>query len=84
MCVCVCVCVHVHVCVSACDSFSIYLMIVLIGTICVMWKNTSPSLFLALLFSPHRLSPDQQTGKVTQHIQFDAYDVNEFEYKLNM
>ena len=49
-----------------------------------MWKNTSPSLFLALLFSPHRLSPDQQTGKVTQHIQFDAYDVNEFEYKLNM
>nr|KAG5713595.1 hypothetical protein BaRGS_024643 [Batillaria attramentaria] len=31
-----------------------------------------------------KLSPDQQTGKVTQHIQFDAYDVNEFEYKLNM
>ncbi|XP_055877562.1 von Willebrand factor A domain-containing protein 3A-like [Biomphalaria glabrata] len=31
-----------------------------------------------------RLHPDQQTGKVTQHIQFDAYDVNEFEYKLNI
>ncbi|KAK7113358.1 von Willebrand factor A domain-containing protein 3A-like [Littorina saxatilis] len=31
-----------------------------------------------------KLSPDQETGKVTQHIQFDAYDVNEFEYKLNM
>ncbi|KAL8584268.1 hypothetical protein ACOMHN_034953 [Nucella lapillus] len=31
-----------------------------------------------------KLSPDQQTGKVTQHIQFDAYDVNEFEYKINM
>ncbi|XP_035826258.1 von Willebrand factor A domain-containing protein 3A isoform X2 [Aplysia californica] len=31
-----------------------------------------------------RLHPDQQTGKVTQHIQFDAYDVNEFEYKLNV
>lgn len=31
-----------------------------------------------------KLTPDQQTGKVTQHIQFDAYDVNEFEYKLNM
>ena len=75
---CVCVCVSAH------DSLIIYLMIVLIGTIYVMWKNTSPSLFLALLFSPYRLSPDQQTGKVTQHIQFDAYDVNEFEYKLNM
>lgn len=31
-----------------------------------------------------RLSPDQDTGKVTQHIEFDAYDVNEFEYKLNV
>ncbi|XP_076458970.1 von Willebrand factor A domain-containing protein 3A-like isoform X2 [Babylonia areolata] len=31
-----------------------------------------------------KLSPDQQTGKVTQHIQFDAFDVNEFEYKINM
>ncbi|XP_059162068.1 von Willebrand factor A domain-containing protein 3A-like [Physella acuta] len=31
-----------------------------------------------------RLHPDQQTGKVTHHIQFDAYDVNEFEYKLNL
>lgn len=31
-----------------------------------------------------KLSPDQETGKVNQHIQFDAYDVNEFEYKLNM
>ncbi|KAH9491872.1 von Willebrand factor A domain-containing protein 3A [Bulinus truncatus] len=31
-----------------------------------------------------RLHPDQKTGKVTQHIQFDAYDVNEFEYKLNV
>ena len=39
-----------------------------------------------LLYSScwHRLSPDQQTGKVTQHIQFDAFDVNEFEYKINM
>ncbi|PVD38341.1 hypothetical protein C0Q70_00953 [Pomacea canaliculata] len=31
-----------------------------------------------------KLSPDQDTGKVTQHIEFDAYDVNEFEYKLNV
>lgn len=31
-----------------------------------------------------KLHPDQQTGKVTQHIQFDAYDVNEFEYRLNV
>lgn len=30
------------------------------------------------------LHPDQQTGKVTHHIQYDAYDVNEFEYKLNV
>ena len=51
-----------------------------------MWcrRTLAFLLFLALLFSPYRLSPDQQTGKVTQHIQFDAYDVNEFEYKLNM
>ncbi|XP_067671399.1 von Willebrand factor A domain-containing protein 3A-like [Haliotis asinina] len=31
-----------------------------------------------------KLSPEKQTGKVNHHIQFDAYDVNEFEYKLNM
>ncbi|KAH3861547.1 hypothetical protein DPMN_024479, partial [Dreissena polymorpha] len=31
-----------------------------------------------------RLEPDLKTGKPKQHIQFDAYDVNEFEYKLNL
>ncbi|BFZ03428.1 hypothetical protein BsWGS_06467 [Bradybaena similaris] len=31
-----------------------------------------------------RLHPDQQTGKVTHQIQFDAYDINEFEYHLNI
>ena len=31
-----------------------------------------------------RLEADLQTGKPKQHIQFDAYDVNEFEYKLNL
>ncbi|XP_052071945.1 von Willebrand factor A domain-containing protein 3A-like isoform X3 [Mytilus californianus] len=30
------------------------------------------------------LKPDHKTGKAVQHIQFDAYDVNEFEYKLNV
>ncbi|XP_050390113.2 von Willebrand factor A domain-containing protein 3A [Patella vulgata] len=30
-----------------------------------------------------RLHPDKQTGRVNQHIQFDAMDVNEFEYRLN-
>ncbi|WAQ95334.1 VWA3A-like protein [Mya arenaria] len=30
------------------------------------------------------LEPDLKTGKPKQHIQFDAYDVNEFEYKLNL
>ncbi|KAL5018508.1 hypothetical protein ScPMuIL_004230 [Solemya velum] len=31
-----------------------------------------------------KLKPDHKTGKVGQHIQFDSYDVNEFEYKLNI
>lgn len=31
-----------------------------------------------------RLQPDLKTGKPKQHIQFDAYDVNEFEYKLHL
>lgn len=30
------------------------------------------------------MKPDHRTGKALQHIQFEAYDVNEFEYKLNM
>ncbi|KAK3089710.1 hypothetical protein FSP39_005810 [Pinctada imbricata] len=30
------------------------------------------------------LKADHRTGKAMQHIQFEAYDVNEFEYKLNM
>lgn len=29
------------------------------------------------------LQPDHRTGKPSQHIQFEAYDVNEFEYRLN-
>lgn len=30
------------------------------------------------------MKPDHRTGKALQHIQFEACDVNEFEYKLNM
>ncbi|XP_041363576.1 von Willebrand factor A domain-containing protein 3A-like [Gigantopelta aegis] len=31
-----------------------------------------------------KLTPDKQTGKANHQIQFEAYDVNEFEYKLNV
>jgi len=35
------------------------------------------------LHCTYSMRPDHRTGKAVQHIQFDAYDVNEFEYKLN-